>query len=93
MVSEAGVRHPAWLGRSSETGYNTASAPRAGGARGISESAQGKYIPRLLLEQFRGGILHTFLYEFMDQKDTATVRQDYQNYWGLMHTDGSPSGR
>ena len=74
----------------SETGYNTATAPRTTGAKGVSEQAQGKLEPRLLLEQFLGGIQHSFLYELLDEDDSALTGQNYQNFWGIARTDGTP---
>ena len=42
----------------------------------------GRYLPRLLIEQFRAGIGRTFLYELCDFPNSG-------NY-GLLHADGAP---
>ena len=60
-----------------ETGYrNDQSAPDS-----VPSAVAGRYMPRLLLEQFRNGIARTFIYELVD---SATDRS------GLLTRDGNP---
>jgi hypothetical protein len=42
----------------------------------------GRYLPRLLIEQFRAGIGRTFLYELYDFPNSGS--------YGLLHADGAP---
>lgn len=42
----------------------------------------GRYLPRLLIEQYRAGIDRTFLYELCDFPNSGT--------YGLLHADGAP---
>lgn len=54
---------------------------------GVSETAAAIYLPRLLLNNYRLGILRTFLYEFMDGgKDP----NEWEQNWGLVRSDGTP---
>jgi hypothetical protein len=80
-----GARKPYWV---TETGYYT--APRATVAvyqPGISEAAQAKYAPRLYLDYFNAGIVHTSIYEIADEHvDQNNAEANY----GLLHNDGSP---
>jgi hypothetical protein len=69
-----------------ETGYHTT---KLAGLASVSEAAQGKYIPRILLDNFAAGVQRTYLYELQDQAppdDTSSVEQ----HFGLVHMDGSP---
>jgi hypothetical protein len=66
-----------------ETGYWDDRA-RAGA---IPQEVGGKYMPRLLLEQFLQGIRRTYIYELCDIPD-AVVRG--QGGYGLLRSDGSP---
>ena len=55
-----------------ESGYHTAlgSSVVIGGAQpGVSEKAQGKYLPRHFAEYFNAGVVRTFTYEFIDEFD------------------------
>ena len=70
-----------------ETGYNNLRGARADGQLGVSEQAQGKYLPRLYLEQFLGGVRHTFAYEFFDLNSDGT---GYHDHFGLVHSNGTP---
>jgi len=65
-----------------ETGYYTTR-----GAKGISETMHGKYMPRLFLEYFRQGIVRTCSYEFVDERSDRN--SDQANY-GLLRYDLSP---
>ena len=67
-----------------ETGYFT-NVP--GSDRSVSETVQGKYMPRLFLENYNHGIKRTFSYELIDERANTTNGED--NY-GLLRADGSP---
>ena len=54
---------------------------------GTSESAHGKYIPRMFLEYFRKGIKRTYSYEFVDEFEDANNREAR---FGLLRRDLSP---
>ena len=54
---------------------------------GISELAAGKYIPRLLLGNFKRNIVRTYLYELVNQSSDPN---DDQSNFGLLRFDGSP---
>lgn len=54
---------------------------------GISEQAAGKYIPRLLFENFNRQIQRSYLYELIDQGNDLG---DDQGRYGLLKNDGSP---
>jgi hypothetical protein len=79
-------RHAAWW--ATEAGYYTApDATKDVYQPGVSEAAQGKYIPRLYLDFFDDGISHTAVYELIDEGDDRT---DAELNYGLLHYDGSP---
>lgn len=67
---------PMWA---TESGYPSWSG-------GQSVTTQGKYTPRIVLENFRLGIKRTFLYELVDQGTTDSREQSF----GLLHNDLSP---
>lgn len=67
-----------------ECGYCNVVKP---GTSGVSETAAALYLPRLLLNNFRLGILRTFLYEFFDG---GTDPNDGEHHWGLVRNDGTP---
>ncbi len=67
-----------------EAGYHTGSAAAG---RSVSETVQGKYIPRMFLDNFNHGVARTFSYELMDQK--VDPNNGEANF-GLLRTDGSP---
>ena len=54
---------------------------------GTSESAHGKYIPRMFLEYFRKGIVRTYSYEFVDEFADANNREAR---FGLLRRDLTP---
>jgi hypothetical protein len=62
-----------------ENGYQDGS----GTPDSIPQDIAGRYMPRLLLEQFRAGIARTYIYELIDWAP------DSGNY-GLLNQDGSP---
>lgn len=68
-----------------EAGYHTA-VRWTGAHPGISEQAQARYIPRLLLEFFNAGVQRSYLYEFIDQGTDDSQREQC---FGLLRSDGS----
>ena len=76
---------PWWV---TETGYYTAPRATTGVYQpGVSEAAQGKYVPRLYLDYFNAGIVHTSVYEIIDEH---VSQADAEANYGLLHNDGSP---
>lgn len=73
-------RLPLWA---TETGYHNTVSHELG----ISEQAAGKYIPRLLLGNFKRNIESTYLYELVNQSSDPN---DDQSNFGLLRFDGSP---
>jgi hypothetical protein len=71
---------PMWA---TETGYHNAISNELG----ISDGAAGKYIPRLLLGNFKRNIESTYLYELVNQSSDPN---DDQSNFGLLRFDGSP---
>ena len=67
-----------------EVGYSTGSATSD---RPVTETVQGKYIPRTFLESFNQGVSRTFSYELIDQK---TDPNNSENNYGLLRSDGTP---
>lgn len=64
-----------------ETGYTTdLEAPQ-----GIPENIEGRYMPRLVLEQWMHGIERTYLYELIDESQATTGERAF----GLARSDGS----
>jgi hypothetical protein len=70
-----------------ETGYHTATHGSTGHP-GVSETAAGKYVPRLFLEYFNHGFSRSYLYEFADEKPDPD-RKDPEQSFGLIRADGS----
>jgi hypothetical protein len=73
-----------WPGKpviTTETGY--CNDPTT--TEGIPEDVAGRYLPRIFLEQWLGGIERTYIYELVDVGNTVA-----SNGYGLMHTDFSP---
>ena len=56
-------------------------------ANGTSESAHGKYIPRMFLEYFRKGIKRTYSYEFVDEFADQNNREAR---FGMLRRDLTP---
>ena len=76
---------PWWV---TETGYYTAPNATANTYQpGISEAAQGKYAPRLYLDYFNAGIVHTSIYEIADEHPNQS---DAEANYGLLRNDGRP---
>jgi len=66
-----------------ETGYlNDLNDPQ-----GIPETVAGKYLPRLLLEQYAHGIRRTYIYELLDVVNASNT---IHSRFGLVHPDFSP---
>jgi hypothetical protein len=78
------LANTAWPGKpviTTETGYiNDLSK-----ANSIPEDVSGKYLPRLLLEQWLHGIRRTYIYELLDVGSNVS-----DNGFGLLHNDFSP---
>lgn len=70
---------------SSETGWHNY-VGNPGGHRGTPKSVVGKYLPRLYLEQFNRGIVRSYPYEFIDERNDP---YDLENNFGMLHADGS----
>lgn len=71
-----------------ETGYHTAPNHTDGlWIPGVSEAAAGKYVSRLFPEYFQRGVIRTYFYELLDERDRP---QDAESNFGLLRTDGSP---
>jgi hypothetical protein len=68
-----------------ETGYHTATS-WTGAHPPVSEQAQARYTPRLILEYYQAGLPRTYLYELIDQGTSLTNRE---MRFGLLRTDGS----
>lgn len=71
---------------STESGWHNL-VNAAGNHPGISEAVAGKYIPRLYLEHFRRGLLRTFAYELIDEKNDPV---NAANNFGLLRYNGTP---
>jgi hypothetical protein len=71
-----------------ETGYDTAIHVTSG-QPAVSEAAEAKYLPRLLLEAFNRGVSRSFIYEFSDEHPEPEMH-DAEQHFGLLHTDGTP---
>src|SRR3984885_6059248 len=70
---------PIWT---TETGYIT----DANNPQGIPELVEGKYVPRMILEQLLHGVGRTYIYELIDQG--SAVAGD-SGHFGLARMDGS----
>lgn len=70
----------------SETGY-----PTCPYGDGVTERAQGKYVPRFYLAWFMAGVFRTYMYEFMDEHaDPAYTDKTCEWHMGMVRSDGSP---
>jgi hypothetical protein len=69
-----------------ECGYHNALGSN-GGFPAVSETAAGKYMPRLFLEYFNQGFPRTYTYEFIDEK--ADTTNNPEMHFGLLRVDGS----
>jgi hypothetical protein len=52
----------------------------------IPPAVAGKYVPRVLLEQFRKGIARTYMYELVDYPEAG---KDFWSGYGLLTVDGT----
>ena len=71
-----------------ETGYDTA-VHVSSGQPAVSESAEAKYMPRLLLEALARDVRRSYIYEFSDEKPEPAMR-DAEQHFGLIRIDGTP---
>jgi len=71
-----------------ETGYDTAIRVTSG-QPAVSEAAEAKYLPRLLLEALNRGVRRSFLYEFADEHPEPAMHEAEQHF-GLIRADGTP---
>jgi hypothetical protein len=85
---EAQIVSPAKPVISTEAGYHTAIGSQQWNS-GLSEHLHARYIVRLLLEQFAGGVTRTYLYELLDVLPDPAHKEPDRNF-GLFHGDGSP---
>lgn len=69
-----------------ETGYHNAVRDESGS--GISEQAGGKYLPRILLENFNRNIKRTYLYELIDEWPDPK-KAEKEKHFGLLRNDGT----
>ncbi len=68
-----------------ESGYHTLTS-WTGSHAAVTEQAQGRYVPRLVMEFFDAGLPRTYLYELIDQGTGPATREDH---FGLLRNDGS----
>jgi hypothetical protein len=83
LLAPVNGSHPVMV---TETGYHTAMTS-TGDHPPVSEAAMGRYVPRLVLDNFAAGIARTYLYELIDEGTSQSERE--QNF-GLLRYDGSP---
>lgn len=69
-----------------ETGYHDGIGARTTHPY-VSDATAAKYVPRLVLEYFRAGVVRTYLYELMDMTPNPAVGP---LPFGLVRADGSP---
>lgn len=67
-----------------ETGYHNCTACPT---NGVSELAQAKYMPRLIMEYWNRGVKRTNIYQLIDEGPTPYA--DREKAWGLVRHDGS----
>lgn len=73
--------------QATETGYHNGVNGNVG-HQPCSEKATGIYMPRLFLENFRRGVVRSFSYELLDQRNDPT-RTDIEAAFGLLRNDFS----
>jgi len=71
-----------------ETGYDTAIHVTSG-QPAVSEAAEAKYMPRLLLEALARDVKRSYIYEFSDEHPEPAMR-DAEQHFGLVRIDGTP---
>jgi P pilus assembly chaperone PapD len=67
-----------------EAGYHTS---QSCADRPVSETAQGRYLPRMLLEYMKRGQVRVYNYELIDE---GTPDCDREHSFGILRLDGSP---
>lgn len=78
------LAHSIWPDKTAiatETGYYTLNQ-----GQGIPEVIEALYVPRLVLEQYRNGIVRSYLYELIDESATF---EGSEGRFGLARADGS----
>jgi len=70
-----------------ETGYHNYANQPKGEARYTDPRAAGIYMPRLYLENFRIGVLKTYVYELFNEKQHS---KPHERNFGFYETDGKP---
>jgi hypothetical protein len=70
-----------------ECGYHNRVENR--GHPGVTETAEGKYLPRLLFVYFNRGMTKAYKYEFLDLKPDPLFT-DMEKHFGLVRTNGTP---
>lgn len=86
IVYNMNIDQTAWPGKpiwTTETGYTTGPS----NPQWIPESVEGKYVPRMVLEQALHGVMRTYIYELIDEGQ-ANAGND--GAFGLARQDGSP---
>ncbi len=73
--------------QATETGYHNGVNGNVG-HQPCSEKATGIYMPRLFLENFRRGVVRSFSYELLDQRNDPD-RTDIEANFGLLRNDFS----
>jgi hypothetical protein len=71
-----------------ETGYQNAVKGTTASQRAVSELAAGRYMPRLLFDQFNRGFVRSYIYELIDERPDPTKTRMDANF-GLLRNDGS----
>jgi hypothetical protein len=79
VVQAAWPQKPVWT---TETGYLTDTS----NSQGIPEAVQGKYVPRMVLEQVLHGVSRTYIYELIDE---GKIIAGDSGAYGLARIDGS----
>lgn len=88
----AGLGQPLKRIVATESGYHTACGLREEGHQGVSQAARAKYLPRLVAEYYRQGIVRTYLYEFICSYEVANRRGlRSEAKYGLVAYDMTPT--
>lgn len=70
-----------------ECGYHNRMEEK--GHPGVSETAEAKYLPRLLFVYFNRGMTKAYKYELLDEKPDPAF-SDMERHFGLVRTNGIP---
>ncbi len=70
-----------------ECGYHNRMEEK--GHPGVSETAEAKYLPRLLFVYFNRGMTKAYKYELLDEKPDPAF-SDMERHFGLVRTNGTP---